>query len=64
MGESDGSRRGMWYEMLGDPNDEDNEGGGTEGYVRALLPMEERAVVIWLNEPEDGGLVILVAEVM
>jgi hypothetical protein len=54
----------MWYEMLGDPNDEDNEGGGTEGYVRALLPMEERAVVIWLNEPEDGGLVILVAEVM
>jgi hypothetical protein len=53
----------MWYEILGDPNDEDNEGGGTDGYVRALPPIES-AVVIWLNEPEDGGLVMLVADVM
>ena len=46
----------MWYETVGEPKDEESEGGGTEGYVS---PREGAPKVTPPGLKDVGGLVRL-----
>lgn len=54
----------MWNDTDGDPKDEDNEGGGTEGYdsVRETDPKVTGGLD--RNDPDEGGVVACVSLLM
>ncbi|KAG6853384.1 hypothetical protein C0991_004845 [Blastosporella zonata] len=51
----------MLYDTVGDPNEDDRDGGGTDGYVRVRGWKEALAApMLELYEKEEGGLVMFV----
>jgi hypothetical protein len=50
----------MWYDIVGEPYEEERDGGGTDGYERTrdIAPYEVGGLE--LSEPEEGGVVKLV----
>lgn len=50
----------MWYGTDGDPNEEEREGGGTDGYDNPRDGAPKVIGGLVLNDREEGGLVIFV----
>jgi hypothetical protein len=60
IGDCDGSLCDMLYEIVGEPNDEDRDGGGTDGYDK---PREGTPYVTGgfeFSEADEGGVVKVV----
>ncbi|KAJ8688707.1 hypothetical protein PTI98_013466 [Pleurotus ostreatus] len=61
IGDIEGSRWGTWNDTDGDPKDEDNEGGGTEGYDRVRETDPKATGGLESNDPDEGGVVACVS---